>query len=365
MRVLPSHTRIYHVRGSTWSLDIVWQPTFPLTFNRVRLMLDRSMIALPSQSQESRGSSIGIGLTGITAELPINKTDLVVWENGKIVEFRLYEISTRSSESRPTKAAKTILFEWVDPATLPKRIDIVIEVNRLLRSKQTLALVGYNIQDSLIEFVGARSDTRFHFPSDEAVVRFEPSVIYEQTPLLQGLKTTTVWGVSGPHEVWFWRTDGGTRYLVEQIRKLKSKGWLYEPIRVSLCPYDSQVDAKTRRAFLAEMEVQHGCGVNVRMTDQKSLEEIVGTSDLAIAVFGDALGLMYHGFHKAIDEGYVLVALDQARLHELRERFSDLYNASSEWERYKRTKSVTFSNRATQAIVSRRERILNLASNVA
>jgi hypothetical protein len=361
MRILPSHTRINHVRGSTWSLEIVWQPTFSVTFNNVRVLLDRSMIALPSQTQESRGSSIGIGLTGITAELPLNKTDLVVAESGKTIEFRLYEISMRSSASMPTKEAKTLLFEWLDPTTLPKRIEIIIEINRVLRSTQTLTLVGYNLKESLIEFVAARSDTRFHFPSDEAVIPFEPSVIYEQTPLLQGLKMTTVWGVSGPHEVWFWRTEGGTRYLVEQIRKLKSKGWAYEPLRVSLCPYDSQVDAKTRRAFLAEMEVQHECGVNVRMTDQRSLEDIVGTSDLAIAVFGDAMGLMYHGFRGAIDEGYILVALDQARLHELRERFGDLYNASSEWERYKRNRAVRFSDRATQSIIARRKTILSLS----
>jgi hypothetical protein len=362
MRILPDQIRIYRVRESTWSLEVVWQPTSKITSASVRLLLDRSMIALPAQSQEYRGPSLSIGLTGITTGLPLNETGTWVSENGKIVEFQLYEFSLKSTKSMRSKVAKSVLFEWLDPSTLPSRVEIVIEINKLLRSKQKLTLVGYNVKDSFIEFAAANPNTRFHFPSDEAAIRFEPSIIYEHTPLLQSLETTTVWGVSGPHEVWFWRTKRGEQYLVEQIRKLKVKGPLYQPIRVSLCPYDAETDAKTRRAFLAEMQVQHECGVHVKMIDQKSLQAILGNVDLAIAVFGDALGVMLHGIHSSTpDEAYILLALDQARLLELKERFIELYNQSLGWDRYKHVRSVNFSGRTIQTIVSRRDRILNSA----
>jgi hypothetical protein len=361
MRILPGHIRIYQVRENTWSLDIVWQPTFQVTSASVRLMLDRSMIALPAQQQEYRGPSLNIGLTGITAGLPLNATGMSVSENGRIVEFKVFELFLKSAKSLRSKIAKSILFEWLDSSTLPKKIEIVIEITKRLKSKQTLTLVGYNVKESFIEFAAARSDTRFHFPSGETAVRFEPSVIYKHTPLLQSLETTTVWGVSGPHEVWFWRTKGGEQYLIEQIRKLKTKGPLFQPIRVSLCPFDTETAVRTRRAFLAEMQVQHECGVDVRMIDQKSLEAVIGNMDLAIAVFGDALGIMLHGIHGPVDEAYILLALDQTRLVELKEKFSELYNESVGWELYKRTKGIEFSNRAIQSIVSRRDRILNSA----
>ena len=307
MRILPDHIRIYQVRENTWSLDIVWQPTSQITSASVRLMLDRSMIALPAQSQEYRAPSLSIGLTGIAAGLPLNETGIWVSENGRIVEFKLYELSLKPTKSLRSKIAKSVLFEWLDPSTLPKKIEIAIEIIKLLRSKQTLTLIGYNVKESLIEFAAARSNTRFHFPSGETAVRFEPSIIYERTPLLQSLETTTVWGVSGPHEVWFWRTKGGEQYLVEQIRKLKAKGPLYQPIRISLCPFDTETDAKTRRAFLIEMQVQHDCGIDVRMIDQKSLEDVIDNVDLAIAVFGDALGVMLHGIRGPVDEAYILL----------------------------------------------------------
>ena len=41
----------------------------------------------------------------------------------------------------------------------------------------------------------------------------------------------------------------------------------------------------------------------------------------------------------------------------------ELYNESVGWEIYKRTRSVKFSSRAIQSIVSRRDRILNAAQD--
>ena len=356
MRILPNQTRIYEIQRGTWGLEIVWVPMFQIPFTTVRLQLDRSMIAKPSQNQPLN-MSLDFGIGGISAGIPLISPGLSVSESGRTVEFRVFEIS-KSIDSMPTKTARTILFEWLNPSGVPPQVELTIEVRKLFLAKQVHRLVGYNIKDRLIEFVGARADTRFHFPSDDSAIRFQPSQIYETIPFVQHLDNTTVWGVSGPHEVWFWRTVSGTQYLVDQLRRYRDKGSLYEPIRVSLCPYDAAVNARTRVAFLSEMEVQHQCGVKVMMTDQKSLEKIIGHSKLAIAVFGEALGIMYHDFQRGVDEGYILIALDRARLHELRERFSELYDASIGWERYRAVRGVTFTQQRAEAITVRRDAIL-------
>jgi hypothetical protein len=364
MRILPDQIRIRQGRDDVWSLEVVLQPTSSVSFATVRLRLDPSMLALPvpnDQHNNNLSISVGFGVIAASIPIPLNSPSVRVSHDSREVEFGVHEL-TRRIGYLPTKIGKTILFEWFNRSSLPKKVEIVAEIKTPLGNTRVEKLVGYNVKESLIEFVAARKDTRFHFPWTTSALKFDTSLLYEYATRIQSLNPTTIRGVSGPHEVWFWRTASGAHYLRGQIQRLRANGERYRPTRIGLCPFDFESDERTRRTFLAEMQSQYDCGVDIRMVDQRSLENVVGNADIAIAVFGDTLGIMLHGIHGSRKASYGELALDQTRLTDLGYRFRDLYRTSWTWERYRTMRSIDFNNRTLLAIKQRRDAILSNAS---
>lgn len=197
--------------GATPALTLVWKLDFRAGFTVVKVHLDPCMYGTPPEFSSHRSTTFTYGSPAISVSHP----DSFLSENRKTVTFGVAALSVTNTSGSLQK--KTIPFEWRNPRALPKKVEILVVTESLVGSRR-YHLVGFNVDEGVIDFVTHRNSSSFHFPFDARHWHVPYWEFSRDAALYQDGFNTTVRSVTWPMELKYWYSGDGERYLTSVVR---------------------------------------------------------------------------------------------------------------------------------------------------
>jgi hypothetical protein len=281
------------------------------------------------------------GLSGISADLSAKRDEQTLHVSADLTRV---QATLPRSFVAPDVVQWSVPFFWVNPAVLPRRVTLHLDVSTFGITRHRHTLVGLHlgssagIQANLLDFVATRGDW-FYFPGGADL----PSVMYETlSPLvapLQDLPDTTVWGTMWPHELPFWRSFEGIDFLAQQVLGLerderRARRIAIDPLTDGSSSSSSSSSSTLAMDFLAELEVHFRCGVDIRVLESAALAAELGNAGDALLCLGGTLGVYYREIWAGTKESRAALMLDSAGIATMREQYDTMQRSGVPWRAY-------------------------------
>jgi len=339
--------------GIASKLELVWKLNVRAGFTSVKVYLDPSMRGIPPEYHAHTSTAVTY-----PPSISITHPDYFLSENSGIVSFRVLALSAQNIAGSLQR--KTIPFEWRNPRSAPKRVEIAVVTESLTTRKYQL--VGINVAHGVIDFVTQRGNSSFHFPTEAHLCQIPYWEFSKDAALFQSASNTTVRSVTWPMELKYWHSSEGEQYLISQIRKIDRRRPSTIPMRIAICPFELSTAVDVRQSFLRELEIHSRLGVAVKVISPKTLASVIEDAS-SIALYGEALGLDFEGTDSELSDGFLSLRLDSDRINDLSKIYGEILRSSVRWSDYKDGKALSFSSEESGIQIFNRVRMLQKRSS--
>lgn len=329
------------LKDGAWELDLTVRVGRVLLDHELWVYLDSSVHVTPPALQPDTVT------TSATASVSTRPVSVSRSRTHAPVGYRLIEnkIISFAIPSR-TRAG---VYSFAAPIRftadlVPERVTLRVAMRRLRREIVIGSFTGLylgttrSLRANLVDFLTTPGQ-RFLFAIHGSHVRLPYSAFSTVLPEVQYLPDSVVWGTTWPQEVAFWNSDSGLDFLAHQLRSYLADD--AKPRRIAISPSAQEIPTALAEWYMAELEVQHRLGVDIRIVEPEHLVDELGTSTEALLCLGGSLAISY----SQIDGPDMTTTRATLRLGDdvsaLRDAYDAIQREGTDWADYQRKYQVS------------------------